>query len=237
MTRSRNHSLPVGSPPRLVATESSARLCMAAILGYVAGTLPSSQMATKLAGRVDLDLTNDGTGNPGGMNTSHLLGKKWGVAVTVADAGKAAAAARIGLRLAGGRGANLAATSAVIGHCYPPKRRGGKGVATSLGQVAATFPVYLPIDMAVGISTAAFPWFRQRTRVATGLASATWVSCSLIWWRRKLRNPGGVEPTVSLPAAAIVSSLVIAKRFQEEAARVDDFNRAELPIDRQDSPT
>jgi len=118
---------------------------MAAILGYVAGTLPSSQMATKLAGRVDLDLTNDGTGNPGGMNTSHLLGKKWGVAVTVADAGKAAAAARIGLRLAGGRGANLAATSAVIGHCYPPKRRGGKGVATSLGQVAATFPVY-PAD-------------------------------------------------------------------------------------------
>ncbi len=235
MPHSTNHKKAAGQSATVGALALTARLGAAAIVGYLAGTIPSSQLATKLAGRDDIDLGNDGTGNPGGMNTSHLLGKKWGVAVTVADMGKAAVSSRVGRSLAGGLGANLAATSAVVGHCYPPMRQGGKGVATSLGQVAATFPVYLPIDMAVGISTAALPWFRQRTRAAVGLASTTWVGCSLLWWRRGLPNPGGVAPTASLPLAALASSLVIAKRFRDESASVEAFNHAGQPAEQQES--
>ncbi len=202
------------------------RLIVAAVVGYMAGTLASSRVATGLAARDDLDAARDGTGNPGGMNTSHLLGRRWGAAVAAADAGKAVVAARVGRKLAGDLGANVAATAAVIGHCHPPTRKGGKGIATSIGQVAATFPVYLPIDMAVALSTAAIPWLRQRTRVASGVASATWVGCSLLWWRRGLPSPGGVSTTISLPAAALVSSVVIAERFRAEAAGVEVFNRS-----------
>lgn len=199
------------------------------LVGYLAGTLPSSRLAIELAGRDDLDPMLDGTGNPGGMNTSHLLGKKWGAAVTAVDVAKAVVASRVGRRLAGDVGANLAATAAVIGHCHPPNRKGGKGIAASLGQVIATFPVYLPIDMAVAVSTAAVPWFRQRTRIAAGVASASWVGCALLWWRRGLPNPGGVSTAIALPAAALVSSLVIAERFRAEAASVAVFNLSGKP--------
>lgn len=202
-----------------------ARLMAAVSCGYVAGTLPSSRIAVAVADRGDLDLAVDGTGNPGGMNTSHLLGKKWGAAVTFSDMAKAVAAARFGRRLAGDVGANLAASAAVIGHCYPPGRKGGKGIATSIGQVAATFPIYMPVDVAVGVGSAALPWFRQRTRMAAAAASATWVGFSVLWWRKQLPNPGGVEPGVALPAAALVSSLVIAQRFRAEMSNVDTFNQ------------
>jgi len=208
----------------------------AALVGYLAGTLPSSRVAIELSGRDDLDPTHDGTGNPGGMNTSHLLGKKWGAAVTTVDMAKAVVASRIGRRLAGDVGAGLAATAAVVGHCHPPNRKGGKGIATSIGQVVATFPVYLPIDMAVAVAVAAVPWFRQRTRVAAGVASASWVGCSLLWWRRGLPNPGGVAATVALPVAAVVSSLVIAERFNAEATSVAAFNQSGIPAPCQEPP-
>ncbi len=110
------------------------------------------------------------------------------------------------------------------GHCHPLGRTGGKGVATSLGQVAATFPVYLPVDIGVGVATSAVPWFRQRTRTATTVASAAWVACSWLWWKRRLPNPGGVEPGPGLVAGAVVSSLIIAERFHSEVAGVDAYN-------------
>ncbi len=202
------------------------RLAAAAFAGYLAGTLPSSRVAVSLAGRDDIDPSHDGTGNPGGMNTSHLLGKKWGAAVTFADMGKAMVAARIGRRLAGDTGAHIGATAAVIGHCHPPLRKGGKGIAASMGQVVATFPIYLPVDMAVGAATASIPWFHQRTRAAAGAASLTWVGFAVLWWRRHLPNPGGVKVDIGLPLAAAISSLVIAERFRAEASRVDNYNRA-----------
>jgi len=195
----------------------------AALVGYVVGNLPSADLAARAAGGPDV--SGEGTQNPGAMNASHVLGKKWGVAVSAVDIGKGAVAARVGQRFAGPTGANIAATAAVAGHCFPIGRRGGKGVATSIGQVAATFPSYLPVDIGVAIGTSALPFFKQRTRVATTVASATWVGCAALSWRRRFRNPGGVEPTAALPLAALASSVVIAIRFAAEVDKVDDYNR------------
>jgi len=224
--------LPKDLPRRAAAdpgrTAIVGRVAATVVVGYLAGTLPSSRIAAELAGRDDIDPMHDGTGNPGGMNTSHLLGKKWGVAVSVADMGKAMVAAKVGRRLVGGAGAHIGATAAVVGHCHPPSRKGGKGIAASIGQVASTFPVYLPIDVAVGVATASIPWFHQRTRTAAGVASVTWVGCATLWWRRRLPNPGGVPVGIGLPVAAAISSLVIAERFRSEAASVEEFNEAAL---------
>jgi glycerol-3-phosphate acyltransferase PlsY len=147
--------------------------------------------------------------------------------VTAADVAKGAAAARFGGRLAGPAGANAAAVAAVVGHCFPPARSGGKGVATSIGQVLGTFPVYLPLDLAVGASTASLPRFRQRTRTAAAVASAVWVTAATVWWRRGLPNPGGVTPTVALPLGAIATSAVIAVRFAAGADDVAAYNSVE----------
>jgi acyl-phosphate glycerol 3-phosphate acyltransferase len=196
----------------------------AAAVGYCMGNVPSADIAARAAGGADL--RREGTQNPGAMNASHVLGKRWVVVVSALDIGKGSAAARIGHRLGGPSGANLAATAAVVGHCFPVGRAGGKGVATSIGQVVGTFPAYLPIDIGVAVGTSALPFFRQRTRIATAFASATWIGCATVAWCRHVRTPGGIEPTAALPLAAFASSAVIAARFAAEADRVDAFNES-----------
>lgn len=200
---------------------SPARVLLAALAGYAVGTLPSADIAARLNG---VDLRSEGTGNPGAMNASHVLGRGWGVAVTVGDVGKGVVAARVGHALAGSTGANAAASAAVAGHCFPPGRTGGKGVATSIGQVIGTFPAYLPIDIAVGYATTKLPGFRHRTRAATSVASATWVGAATLAWRRGWRNPGGPQASVALPLAAVASTAVIAARFAAEAEKVEAYN-------------
>ena len=128
------------------------------------------------------------------------------------------------LYLAGERGANLAASAAVIGHCHPLGRRGGKGVATSIGQVIGTFPAYLPIDAGVALSTAALPWFERRTETATTVAALTWIGCGLLWWRKGWSVGRRTPTTAAVPVAAVASSLVILARFHAESDRVDSYN-------------
>lgn len=208
----------------------SPRLLIAGFVGYVFGNLPSAGIVARLAGGAH-DLTTEGTGNPGAMNAATVLGAKWGAAVSVADIAKGAAAAAAGRRVAGSDGANVAATAAVIGHCHPIGRRGGKGVATSVGQVIGTVPAYLPLDAAVAFGTAKLPWFRSRTRAGTHAGSVVWVVVTTLWWRRRWPNPGGGEPTWLLPVGAAVSSAVIAGRFRAEAARVAAFTETDGSVD------
>lgn len=185
----------------------------AAAVGYLAGTVPSADVAARLAGTGDL--RGLGSGNPGAANAAAVLGARFGFAVLAADIAKGAAASRIGLRLAGGSGAQCAGVGAVVGHCYPVwnRFRGGKGVATSVGQVLATFPAYFPLDLAVAGLTAASPRWRRRAFTATAVASATWITGGVLWWRRGWPNLWGPPPSLALPLGAAASSAVITSRF------------------------
>ena len=188
------------------------RLLAAATLGYLVGGLPTADTAARLATQGATDLREVGTGNPGAVNAMHVLGRGWGVAVLVADMAKGVAGSWAGRRLAGGTGAHVGGTAAVVGHCFPVWSgfRGGKGVAVSLGQCAATFPAYMPIDLAV--AWAVGKW-TGRTRPGTAVASATWVSAGLLWWRKGWPNGWGPAPTAALPVSAAVSSAVIMYKF------------------------
>lgn len=143
-----------------------------------------------------------------------VLGPRWGYGVMAADIAKGAVASRIGRRLAGDIGQHVAGVAAVVGHCYPVTKdfRGGKGVGCSVGQCLATFPAYLPIDVAVAASVASGPW-RQRAFAGTTASSVVWVAASTLWWRRGWRNAWGGPPTIALPLAAAASSAVIFQRF------------------------
>jgi acyl phosphate:glycerol-3-phosphate acyltransferase len=91
--------------------------------------------------------------------------------------------------------------------------RGGKGVATSVGQCLATFPAYFPIDAGIALATVSSRRWKQRAFAATMVSSACWVIGALVWWRRGWPNLWGPRPTAALPIAAATSSLVIAQRF------------------------
>jgi glycerol-3-phosphate acyltransferase PlsY len=188
------------------------RLSAAAATGYALGTIPSADVAARIATEGATDLRLTGTGNPGAANAMAVLGKKWGLAVMAADIAKGAAAATIGRGIAKGdpNGAHLAGTAAVIGHCLPVWNgfRGGKGVATGVGQCLATFPASVPVNLAVAVGAR-----RPQARATTVVGLAAWVAAALVWHRKKLPNLWGPPPTAALPAAAAASSAVILWRF------------------------
>jgi glycerol-3-phosphate acyltransferase PlsY len=188
---------------------------VAAITGYLFGTIPSADIASRLAAGGETDLRTTGTGNPGAANAMKVLGTTWGYGILAADIGKGAAACGIGRRMAGDNGAHLAGVSAVVGHCFPVWNgfRGGKGVAASAGQCLATFPAYFPIDLAVAGLTSVSRTWRQRAFATTAVASAAWVFGGLVWWRRRWPNLWGPKPTAALPASAAATSVVILSKF------------------------
>lgn len=188
---------------------------VAASVGYMAGTLPSADVATRLATAGPTDLRHAGSGNPGAINAAAMLGPRWGYGVMAADIAKAAVACGVGRRVAGPTGAHLAGVAAVVGHCFPVWSgfRGGKGVATSVGQCAVTFPAWSLLDLALAGAVAASPWWKQRALAATTVASAGWVLAAVVWWRRGWPNLWGPRPTAALPLASAASSAVIVSRF------------------------
>lgn len=215
---------------RDVPRPTALRLAASAGLGYVAGMLPSAEIAAKAAGAGDI--RSLGTGNPGAANAIGQLGKGWGYAVLAADIAKSSAAATVGRRIAGDTGAHVAASAAVAGHCYPANKgfKGGKGVATSVGQCVATFPAYFFPDLALAAVTSALPWWKQRAHMATVISAAAWTGAATLWWRKGWSNLWGPAPTAALPVAAVVTSAMMLQRFQAEKSAVRAF------LDQQEAP-
>lgn len=205
-----------------------ASLSRAVLLGYITGTVPSADLVSRLAGGAGADLRSKGTGNPGAANAFGLLGKGWGYSILAADIAKGAAACVAGRRLAGDLGAHAAGTAAVVGHCFPlwkGFKGGGKGVAVSVGQCLATFPVYVPVDLAVAGATVAGRW-RSRTFTTTVVASSVWVGAGALWWLRGWPNAWGPSPSPALPAANAVTTAVILSRFLAAPRVVSQRNGA-----------
>ncbi len=190
------------------------RLTGAVLLGYLTGSAPSADLVSRLAGHAGEDLRAKGTRNPGAANALRLLGKGWGYSILAADIAKGTAACTVGRRLAGDAGAHAAGTAAVVGHCFPVWNgfRGGKGVAVSVGQCLATFPAYVPVDLAVASATVAGRW-RSRTFTTTVVASTAWVVAGALWWLRGWPNAWGPRPSPALPVANAVSTAVIFYKF------------------------
>ncbi|MDQ6797092.1 MAG: glycerol-3-phosphate acyltransferase [Actinomycetota bacterium] len=204
------------------------RMAASVAAGYLIGTVPSADVAARLASGGDIDLRTTGSGNPGAANAMSALGARWGWGVLVADIAKGAGACVAGSRLAGGAGADMAGTAAVIGHCYPIWNgfRGGKGVAVSSGQCLATFPAYFPIDLAVAWAVARS---RGRALPATAVASAAWVACAALWWRMSWPNGWARTPGPTLPLTAAATSAVIMFRFATSARRQAPVAPVEAP--------
>jgi len=189
------------------------RPIIATAVGYLAGTIPSADIATRLARNDTTDLRAAGSGNPGALNTATILGPRWGLAVLASDMAKGAAAGSLGRVIAGPTGAYAAATASIAGHIVPvwSRGRGGKGVATSAGACLAVFPAYFPIDAAVAAAAAVTHRNAERT---IWISSSAWIAAALLWWRCRLPNAWGPPPTAGLPLFALSGAAMILAKFR-----------------------
>ena len=188
------------------------------VVAYLLGSIPTADVAARLATRGAVDIRTAGTGNPGAANALTVLGAKWGLIILVVDIAKAAAACLLAWSLVDGDAANWAGTAAVVGHCYPvwTRGRGGKGVACSVGQCIVTFPVYFPVDLAVALLSA-IARFRRNAYAVTIVSCVFWVGGATVWAALDLPNAWGPEPSAALPLAAAASSAVMIQRFVASA--------------------
>ena len=127
---------------------------LAAIVGYVLGSIPFGLIVSKLQSRVDI--RNYGSGRTGGTNVLRTLGRKAFVLVAAGDLAKAAVAVLLAGLIVGhaelvignlhiGKlvAQSMAGVAAILGHIFPvfAKFKGGRGVATFIGGLAALCPV------------------------------------------------------------------------------------------------
>jgi len=109
---------------------------VAALLGYLLGSIPFGLLVTRLAGLGDI--RSIGSGNIGATNVLRTGRKDLALATLLLDGGKGAVAVLIA-RMVNEDLTVLAGGAAILGHLFPVwlKFKGGKGVATTLGTLIA----------------------------------------------------------------------------------------------------
>jgi glycerol-3-phosphate acyltransferase PlsY len=112
--------------------EAMTGIVLAAVIGYLLGSIPFGMLLTKLAGLGDI--RHIGSGSIGATNVLRTGNKVLAGLTLVLDLAKGVAAVWIG-SLWGGDAMLAAGGAVVVGHMFPVWLgfRGGKGVATALG--------------------------------------------------------------------------------------------------------
>jgi len=132
-----------------------AALVAIALASYLIGSIPTGLLLARLK---NVDVRAAGSGNIGATNVARAVGTTLGILTLLLDAAKGAlpvlAAGALDLFPAAIPAFDLhasivAAIAAVTGHVFPITLgfRGGKGVATALGALAALAPAALPLPL------------------------------------------------------------------------------------------
>ncbi len=185
------------------------------LFAYLLGSIPTGYILGYCSG---VDVRKAGSGNVGATNVARVAGKKLGLFTLIGDVAKGI----IPVYVARSMGFDdtmtaLAALSAFLGHLYPVflKFKGGKGVATALGGLAALAPeatavllvVFLIVfiasryvSLASMVAAAAAPaavWLMDYPPSVTALAAT--MALYIIWRHRDnvRRLLSGAEPKFS----------------------------------------
>lgn len=148
---------------------------LAAVGGYLLGSIPFGLVLTKAAGLGDI--RSIGSGNIGATNVLRTGRKDLALATLVLDAGKAGIALFLARLIVGNDTPYqielglVAGFAAFIGHCYPVwlQFKGGKGVATYFGLLLVGMP---PLGVVIGITWLAVAMMFRISSLAA-LASVT----------------------------------------------------------------
>ena len=192
---------------------------LAALGGYLLGSIPFGLVITRAAGLGDV--RNIGSGNIGATNVLRTGRKDLALATLLLDAGKAGIALLLARWLSGDIPQRteielLAGGAAFVGHCYPVWLgfKGGKGVATFFGVL---FAGIWPLGVLAGVTwLAAATIFRYSSLAALSAAAITPLAALiggfstaqigfalalavLIFWRHRAniaRLRAGTEPRI-----------------------------------------
>lgn len=186
-------------------TTAPSLLALAAVLGYLLGSIPFGMVLARVMGLGNL--RDIGSGNIGATNVLRTGSKTAAALTLILDGGKGAVAVFAARTWIGEDAAQIAGVMAFFGHCFPVWLRfqGGKGVATFLGLMLA---LYWPVGIAcclTWLATAAVSRISSLSALVSAFSSAIWLSL--------LGQP-------SLIAAAILMTLVIFWRHKENVARI-----------------
>jgi glycerol-3-phosphate acyltransferase PlsY len=166
---------------------------LAAVVGYLLGSIPFGLVLTRLAGLGDV--RSIGSGNIGATNVLRTGRKGLAAATLLGDALKGTAAVLIGAQITP-LGGLVAGLFAFLGHLFPVWLgfRGGKGVATFLGVLAGMFWPVMLIFAAIWIAIA---WFTRYSSLAALIAVA------LVQAALALFSPNAAAVLFALMAAII----------------------------------
>ena len=116
-------------------------LVVAALFGYLLGSIPFGLLLSKATGAGDI--REIGSGNIGATNVLRTGRKGLALLTLLLDGGKGAAAVLLPALFVTPLLGLAAGIGAVIGHCFPVwlKFKGGRGVATGFGVLLAAFPL------------------------------------------------------------------------------------------------
>ncbi len=146
-------------------------LLVAAISGYLLGSIPFGLVLTRLTGQGDI--RRIGSGNIGATNVLRTGSKGLAALTLLFDVGKGLAAAAIAQRWAP-QAALVAGLCAILGHMFPVWLgfRGGKGVATALGVlIAVAWPVAL-VALLIWLAVAFYSRYSSLAALIAAVVSA-----------------------------------------------------------------
>lgn len=129
------------------------------ILAYLIGSVPTAYLVGKAI--KGIDIRKHGSGNVGATNVFRTVGKGWGVCVLICDMLKGIIAVIVLSRLYDGDFDNIKYAQmiygvfAICGHNWTLFLgfKGGKGVATTAGVIAAMFPLAFSFSFIIFITT------------------------------------------------------------------------------------
>ena len=131
-----------------------ALLALAALIGYLFGSIPFGLILTRMAGLGDV--RKIGSGNIGATNVLRTGNKKLAAATLLLDALKGTAAVLVANALWGYEASLVAGFFAFLGHLFPVWLgfKGGKGVAVYIGVLLGAAPLMMLAFALVWLATA-----------------------------------------------------------------------------------
>ena len=187
------------------------------VLGYLCGSLASAVIVCRVMKLPDP--RKQGSGNPGATNVLRLGGKKAAALTLAGDVLKGAVPVLLA-HLLSDSPTILASTAvaAIVGHMYPVffRFKGGKGVATTFGAVAAlVFPVALFMG-AVWVLTAMATRYASLASLVAAVAAPLF---ALVF----------IQQPATIVALVIIAALLVY-RHRENIQRLRDGIESEINL-------
>ena len=188
-----------------------AALLVAALGGYLLGSIPFGLVLTRLGGAGDI--RSIGSGNIGATNVLRTGRKGLAVATLLLDGGKGALAAWFATRWGGVEAGLVAGFAAVVAHNFPVWLgfKGGKGVATSIGVLLVTA---WPVGVTACLTWLGMAWLFRISSLAALVALVTAPFVALV---------------VATPAHALLAAGLAVLGVIRHRANIDRLLKGEEP--------